>query len=102
MPPLVRPDVARDYVFVDDVATAFLSAASRTDIPRGSVLNVGSGVQTSLVELVEIVQEMFAMNVKPKWGDMPNRPWDVTKWVADISTTRRLIDGNLNSHWRKV
>ena len=54
LPPLVSPDTPRDFVSVRDTERAFLLAAERTDLERGSVFNIGSGRQTTLREVVEV------------------------------------------------
>jgi len=81
LPPLVDPEVARDYIYIDDVNDAFVAAAT-TPHP-GAVYNIGSGVQTSLREVVEIVRRLRKLNVEPAWGTMPRRRWDTTIWVAN-------------------
>jgi nucleoside-diphosphate-sugar epimerase len=86
LPPLVGPDVAHDYVHVADVVDALLLAASTTGQETGAVYNVGSGVQTSLQDVVDVVQRVMHIAAQPAWGSMPNRQWDTTHWVAD--TTR--------------
>ena len=48
IPPLASPDVARDFVYTDDVAKAFVLAAERNDTERGGIYNVGTGAQTKL------------------------------------------------------
>jgi nucleoside-diphosphate-sugar epimerase len=91
LPPLVNPDIARDFIYIDDVAAAFMSAAACTDMPRGTVLNIGSGAQTTIADLVEIVRELFEIEVEPQWGEMLDRSWDVAEWVADISSARQTL-----------
>ena len=86
LPPLVNPDVARDFVYVDDVSEAFLSAAKTEEQPYGAVYNVGTGVQTSLRELVQTTRSLLNISVEPKWGSMPNRDWDTSVWVANRET----------------
>jgi len=44
----------RDYIYVDDVVTALVAASTAPNI-NGKVINVGSGVETSINELVELV-----------------------------------------------
>lgn len=83
LPPLVDPDVARDYVFADDVSEAYIRAATTPGQERGAVYNVGSGVQTSLREIVEAARRVMAIAVEPVWGSMPNRRWDTSVWVSD-------------------
>jgi nucleoside-diphosphate-sugar epimerase len=51
-PPLVDPTSAHDFVYVDDVVDAFLIAAASAR--SGSVYNVGTGIQTTLRQVVEV------------------------------------------------
>lgn len=83
LPPLVNPDIARDYVYVDDVSDAYLLAATQPGQEWGAVYNVGSGVQTSLRQVVDVARRVLAIPVEPDWGSMPNRHWDTNVWVSD-------------------
>jgi dolichol-phosphate mannosyltransferase len=87
LPPLVSPEVARDFVYVDDVVDAYLSAAEG---PAG-VYNVGTGKQTTIREVVEIARRVFAISVEPQWGTMPDRSWDSTVWIADSRKIQREL-----------
>jgi dolichol-phosphate mannosyltransferase len=91
LPPLVAPDTARDFVHVDDVCEAFVRAATRTDLPRGTVLNIGSGRQTTLADIVAVARETFSVATEPVWGVMPARTWDTSAWVADPSLAEREL-----------
>jgi UDP-glucose 4-epimerase len=48
--------VRRDYVYVDDVARAFRASLGQCSPYR--VFNIGTGIGTSLAELIELVQEV--------------------------------------------
>jgi nucleoside-diphosphate-sugar epimerase len=91
LPPLVSPDVARDFVFVDDVVEAYLAAASRRGPEPGSVYNVGTGRQTSIREAVEVARRALSIDSIPEWGTMPNRAWDTPVWVADPTKIEREL-----------
>ena len=82
-PPLVAPSVARDYVSAEDVGRACLMAAARSRGPAGAVYNVGTGVQTTVAEVVDMAGRMLAIPGEPVWGSMPDRRWDTSTWVAD-------------------
>lgn len=82
-PPLVDPDTARDFIYVDDVNNAYLLAAARPMEEWGSVYNVGTGIQTRIRDLVELTREKFKIGVQPEWNSMPRRSWDTNSWVAD-------------------
>lgn len=89
LPPLVSPDVAHDFVAVEEVVEAFLLAAERA--PQGALYNVGSGRQTTLREIVEIVRRVLEIDVEPGWGSAPQRRWDTATWLADPSRIGREL-----------
>jgi len=91
LPPLVSPTIARDYVYIDDVTDAFLAAAQSQFNAKESVFNVGTGIQTSLAELVEMVRRQLGVVAEPEWGSMPNRQWDTDVWVSDPSAIARTL-----------
>jgi len=91
LPPLVAPDVARDYVYIDDVTDAYILAATTSRQEHGAVYNIGTGVQTPLHEVVDTVRRIMAIDVAPVWGSMPNRGWDTSVWVADNRAARREL-----------
>lgn len=91
LPPLVNPDVARDYVHVDDVVEAFLLAAGAPANEPGAVYNVGTGVQTTIRQVVEIARRVFGVTAAPRWGAMENRIWDTGIWVADARLIREKL-----------
>jgi UDP-glucose 4-epimerase len=79
----------RDYVHVDDVASAVVSAADRADEVAGEIFQVGTGVETSLLELARLLFEAGGTKVPilhepPSAGDVPRN-------VSDISKARRLL-----------
>ena len=96
LPPLVAPDVARDFVWVDDVVDALLLAAEKAPDRAGAVYNVGSGVQTTVATLVDTARRVLNIEAEPAWGTMPPRSWDTTCWVAD----NRRIRADLGWHPR--
>jgi dolichol-phosphate mannosyltransferase len=83
LPPLADPAIARDFVFVEDVAEAFLLAAAAAQPGAAEVFNVGSGRQTSLGALAETSRALFGIRQQPDWGRFPPRGWDTDVWVAD-------------------
>jgi dolichol-phosphate mannosyltransferase len=93
-PPLAAPATARDFVYVDDAVEAFLLAAKPAEGKFGAVYNVGTGCQTTLAEAAHAAGKMFDLQAEPQWGDMADRIWDTTCWVAD----NRLIQEELG--WR--
>ncbi|MCB2412728.1 NAD-dependent epimerase/dehydratase family protein [Demequina sp. TTPB684] len=52
------PDATRDYVYVDDIARAALAAHRADSAPP--IVNIGSGVPTTLDELLEVLRPVVA------------------------------------------
>jgi UDP-glucose 4-epimerase len=72
----------RDYVYVGDVARATLAAAG-----RDGVYNVGTGRETSVVELLELCQRIAGTSFEPNF--QPPRPGELQRAVVDPS---RAVD----------
>jgi nucleoside-diphosphate-sugar epimerase len=87
-PPLVNATTARDFVYVDDVTRACLKAAQHPSVEPGAIYNVGSGVQTTVGEAVNVARRVLNIPGEPQWGSMPARVWDTDTWVADSRKIR--------------
>lgn len=91
-PPMARADIARDFVFTEDVVDAYVLAATRKHADPGAIYNVGTGIQTTLGALVQQVQRIVTVPTEPTWGSMADRVWDTTTWVADNRKIRETLD----------
>lgn len=91
LPPLVDPNIARDYVYIDDVCEAFILAASVPTAQWGAIYNVGTGAQTSLAQVVEAARAVMPIEVQPQWGTLPGRGWDTDVWVSNPEKIRREL-----------
>ena len=91
LPPLVNPETARDYVHVADVVEACVLAAGQPPAERGAVYNLGTGVQTTLAEIVAVARRVLGITAEPVWGSMPRRSWDTAVWVADNRAIRAAL-----------
>ena len=69
----------RDYVFVGDVVAATLAAADK----RGGVYNVGTGRETSVVELFESCRAVSQVDVEPEYA--PARLGELERSVLNVS-----------------
>jgi UDP-glucose 4-epimerase len=91
LPALARPDVARDFVHVDDVVNAYVLAAVNAQKVPGAVFNIGTGRQSCLRDVVDLVRNTMALSAQPRWGTLPDRPYDTTSWRADSSLAREAL-----------
>lgn len=84
LPPLVASHTARDFVYVGDCCDALVRAAVQgAPSGPGATLNIGSGRQTRLDELVEVARRALDVEARPQWGTMDQREWDTGVWVSD-------------------
>ena len=84
-PPAVFGDgkQTRDFVFVDDVVQACILAMHSTGIGKGDVFNIGSGSQTSLLDLLKVLKELNGKSFdikfyEPRAGDLKHSYADIT------------------------
>jgi nucleoside-diphosphate-sugar epimerase len=87
---MAAPALARDYVYVEDVLDAMLDFESLPAL-SGEVLNLGTGVQTTLAEMAALVLEVTGSASEVRWDAMPPRRWDHTAWRADVSRARARL-----------
>jgi len=85
LPSLVNPDISRDFVFISDVIDSYFLVANNPRIVKGKIYNVGTGIQTTIREVVKDIKLLLPISSEPQWGTMDNRNWDTDIWVADHS-----------------
>lgn len=78
----------RDFVFVDDVVSALIAAATAPNI-NGLVINIGSGVETSIRELIKSVLEVTGSKVEVIYNAQTSG--GVLRMCADISLAREKL-----------
>lgn len=81
----------RDFTYVQNVVDANLLACSVDGI-EGEVFNIASGVETSVNELLDLVNELSNCNLEVKYE--PKRRGDVLHSVASIEKAKRLLGYN--------
>ncbi len=79
----------RDFVFLDDIVDALMAAATAENISRLTV-NIGSGVETSVNELVRAVER--AAGRRAHVLQHPRPPGGASRLCADISLARKRLN----------
>ena len=95
----------RDYVFVRDVVRAMLAALEHDS---GGVYNVGTGTETSVLELYEAIQQVSGIHREPELA--PGRLGELQRSVLDPTLAARelgwrpeaALPGGLAETWRWV
>lgn len=77
----------RDFVYVDDVVQAFVSAMDRGSRQR---CNIAAGEQTSVNKLYDELVELTGYDQEPYYA--PGRPGELLRIALDTGRARRALD----------
>jgi UDP-glucose 4-epimerase len=80
----------RDYIHVDDLASAHLHALERLTPGKGLLLNLGTGRGQSVRQVVDVCRRVSGRDIPVRLA--PRRPGDPAELVADASLARRVLD----------
>jgi nucleoside-diphosphate-sugar epimerase len=78
----------RDFVYLDDVVDA-LSRASKASDVDGATINVGSGKEVSVLDLVSAVQELTDSNTEAIYNNKAKG--GVSRMRADLTRAGKLL-----------
>ncbi|MFL7871475.1 MAG: GDP-mannose 4,6-dehydratase, partial [Anaerolineales bacterium] len=79
----------RDYVYVDDVVSAMVAAATAPNV-NGLVINVGSGIEISIRELAKNVQEATSREVDMLYNSTTSG--GVSRMCADLTLASQKLN----------
>jgi UDP-glucose 4-epimerase len=79
----------RDYVYVDDVVSALVAASTAPNLD-GAVINVGSGKETSVRELVKTIFEVTGSRVEVIYN--PKTSAGVSRMCADLTLANQKLN----------
>ena len=89
-PPLIYGDGTqrRDFTYVDDVVTGFLSAFESKI--EHDIINIGTGASYSLRELVTIINSVLKTEITPSYTENPIKGY-IHETLADTSKAQELL-----------
>jgi nucleoside-diphosphate-sugar epimerase len=89
--PLTGGRQVRDFVYISDIVGGLLKAAQ---IPAayGEMINLGTGVGTSLRTVVDLVIQLTASSTRPLYGTIPYRKGEIGELKADIDKALRVLN----------
>ena len=92
-PPLVQPDISRDFVYIDDAIYAtLLTANADYSVIGGRSINIASNKKTTIRDIAGVSQEIFNIPGSPVWGDFMNRKWDLKDWYGNARLAKQLLN----------
>lgn len=84
---LTHKTVSRDFVFIDDIVDLVLEAATKAGEYKGEIFNLGSGVRTTIGEVVSYILKKTGSKSEVKWGTFRTVSYDSDAWQADMAKT---------------
>lgn len=76
-------DQVLDFIHIEDVIRAMTEYAE-----DNAILNLGSGVETTIKDIIDIVEKLSGKKIKKK--NLAPNPYEVMKFAADISEIEKL------------
>ena len=79
----------RDFVYIDDVVDAFIAAASLNNSEE-LVINIGSGKEISVNEVLELAQKVTG--IEPQVVHNPRRVGGADRMCADLTIAEKMLN----------
>ena len=89
---------SRDFTYIDNVVYANMLAAEAKNV-SGEVLNCACGKQTSLNDLVKLLQHLLSSKVNPDYAK--SKAGDVKHSLADISKATNMLGYSLKTSFEQ-
>jgi len=78
----------RDFIFVDDIVDG-LVLAKDSEEALGETMILGSGVETSIRELYDIICKVLRVDIEPEWGS--KALGDIARMLYDCRKAERIL-----------
>lgn len=102
---LVEGEITRDFIYIQDVVNALIKS-SETKKAIGETINIGSGKEHSIKDIVTRIINSMDNPIKPLFGVIPYRKNEIMHNYADVTKTRKILNWKpkhtLNSGLKKT
>ncbi|PKP62144.1 NAD-dependent dehydratase [Candidatus Atribacteria bacterium HGW-Atribacteria-1] len=86
------PYAVRDFIFIEDVIDAFIKIIDKKGrIPTGTILNVGSGFDTKVIEVFEILKGMVDYKINFNVEGFPRESDKLQVWRANTKKIQKTL-----------
>ncbi len=89
----------RDFIYVTDICRA-IAAVLEADLPYGEAIQLGTGKETSLNQLLNLMRQVVGEDRFPPWQYAPPRPGEVQRNFVSIAKAQRFLDFSPNTELR--
>ena len=91
-PKVSASDSMRDFVFIEDVISAYIKVVENNDKAAGKIFNIAYGKHYSVGEVVSNIIKLTGVKLNPEWGKVFNPRMEPKIWQADISMAIELLN----------
>ncbi len=89
---LSSPISVRDFIFIEDIIGAYLTIIENIQRVKGEIFNIGTEIQTTIDELVNMIKKITHSSIKPKYGQIKPAQIEPKSWIADISKIKKILN----------
>ena len=90
-PELTGGEQKRELIYVSDVVDALQKIALNEKL-HGEIINVGTGVEHSLRDVVNLALKLMQSGITPKWGVVPYRKHEIWSMLGSTAKARRVLN----------
>lgn len=89
--PSVTPgEQTRDFVYVDDVVEGYIRA-SLVKQAAGRIINLGTGVEYQLKQVVALIAHLTRARLAPNIGALPYRPGEIMRYCCSNRKAKEVL-----------
>jgi nucleoside-diphosphate-sugar epimerase len=87
---MTKGEQTRDFNYIDDVVDAYIRA-SICPSAIGELINIGSGLEYKIIDVVEMVLSMMGSQMRPRAGALDYRPGEAMRFYCDNTKAREIL-----------
>lgn len=80
----------RDYLYVEDAIEAIIKS-SHTKEATSEVINIGSGKEYKIKEVVQKILGLMGSSITPQYGGLKHRAYEPERWYCDITKAKKIL-----------
>ena len=87
---LTKGNQTRDYLYVEDAIEAIIKS-SHTKEAISEVINIGSGKEYKVKEVVQKILDLMGSSITPQYGGLKHRAYEPERWYCDITKAKKIL-----------
>lgn len=87
---LSSPQFVRDFIYIDDIVRMYFALVEQKPTHH-TIFNAGTGIQSSIKDVVYNAQSLWPQILKTAWGTVPGRPVEPKHQKASITLAHEVL-----------